>query len=111
MALKRAEPDSAERVWTAFTEFWTTEGSAHFIEEETELIPAYVRVADPAHPAVIRTLLEHALIRARVAAIDEQDEPDVSDLNELGIWLDLHVRHEERVLFPLIEDATGVAAT
>ena len=32
-----------------------------------------------------------------------------ADLNELGAWLELHVRHEERVLFPLIEDATGMA--
>ncbi len=111
LALKRVQQDSAESTWAAFTEFWEHDGSRHFIEEETELIPAYARVADPSHPAVIRMLLEHALIRARVAAISEQPEPSASDLHELGEWLDLHVRHEERVLFPLIEDATGMAVT
>jgi iron-sulfur cluster repair protein YtfE (RIC family) len=57
---------------------------------------------------VIRTLLEHVLIRGRVLAIRELPNPLAPDLNALGTWLELHVRHEERVLFPLIEDATGM---
>lgn len=108
MELKRAREDSAQSTWRSFLEFWEHEGNSHFVEEETELFPAYARVADPSHPALIRTLLEHVLIRARVAAIGEQPEPLAAQLHELGTWLELHVRHEERVLFPLIEDATGI---
>jgi hypothetical protein len=81
------------------------DGAAHLAAEGCELLPAYARVADPASPAVVRALHEHVLIRARIAALSEQRPPAVADLNELGEWLDLHVRHEERVLFPLIEDA------
>ena len=106
MELKRAGPEEARSTWRRFLEFWEHEGHAHFVEEETELLPAYARVADPDHPAVVRMLLEHVLIRARIATIREQPEPLVADLNEL-IWLELHVRHEERVTFPLIEDAIG----
>lgn len=110
MELKRAREDTAQSTWRSFVEFWEGEGSAHFVEEETELLPAYARVADPGHPAVIRTFLEHVLIRARITAIGEQPEPLAAQLRELGTWLELHVRHEERVLFPLIEDATGMTA-
>jgi len=105
--LKQASRQSARTTWRQFLRFWEHEGNSHFIEEETELLPAYARVADPDHPAVVRTLLEHILLRARIATIREQPEPVEADLNELGTWLELHVRHEERVLFPLIEDATG----
>jgi hypothetical protein len=110
IALKRACEEDAGAVWRRFLEFWEGPGAAHFREEESELLPAYAQVADPAHPAVIRTLLEHVLIRARIATISGQPEPSLDDLHELGVWLDIHVRHEERVLFPLIEDATGQAA-
>ena len=111
MELKRARQDTSGSTWRRFIEFWEREGNSHFVEEETELLPAYARVADASHPAVIRTLLEHVLIRARVAAIGDQPEPRADQLRELGTWLELHVRHEERVLFPLIEDATGITPT
>jgi hypothetical protein len=110
IALKRVWEEDAGAVWRAFMEFWEEAGAAHFREEESELLPAYAQVADPAHPAVIRTLLEHVLIRARIAAISSRREPSPDDMRALGVWLDLHVRHEERVLFPLIEDAIGQAA-
>ena len=110
MELKRASEDTARSTWRRFIEFWEDEGGLHFVEEETELLPAYARVADPTHPAVIRTLLEHVLIRARIAAIGEQPEPPAAQLHELGTWLELHMRHEERVLFPLIEDAINPGA-
>lgn len=108
MELKRAREDTAQLAWQRFLEFWEREGNRHFSEEEAELLPAYAQAVEPDQPAVTRTLLEHVLIRARIATIRTQRRPQVADLNQLGIWLELHVRHEERVLFPLIEDATGI---
>lgn len=105
MVLRRVTSASAEEAWRSFMAFWRAEGAAHFATEEAELLPAYARVADPSHPAVLRTLLEHVLLRARIAEIDAQPHPEPEVLHELGTWLDLHVRHEERVLFPMIEDA------
>ncbi len=72
------------------------------------MLPRHARAADPVHPAVIRMLLEHVLIRGWILAIRELPNPLQADLHELGTWLELHVRHEERVLFPLIEDPTGM---
>jgi hypothetical protein len=103
--LKRAKECEAAAVWKRFLAFWESEGSHHFAEEEEVLLPAFARVADPAEPAVVRTLLEHVLIRAKITAIKGRDEPPVGELNRLGGWLELHVRHEERVLFRLIEEA------
>ena len=91
--------------WERFVVFWKEEGNAHFAEEEDVLLPAYAVAANPAQPVVVRTLLEHVLIRAKIAAISAQDVPSVSELKLLGTWLELHVRLEERALFPLIEDA------
>mgnify|MGYP001082351082 CR=1 FL=1 len=105
MALKRATAEAADEVWAKFAEFWRSEGSEHFAEEESILIPAYAAVADPSHPAVVRTLLEHALIRAKVARLEESETPPAAELQELGRWLELHVRLEERILFTLIEHA------
>ena len=89
MELKRTRQETAQSTWRRFAEFWERQGNTHFIEEECELLPAYARVADPSHQAVVRMLLEHVLIRAKVAAIREQPEPLAAD-------------------FPLIEDATGM---
>ena len=75
MDLKRAHQDSAAAIWTGFLEFWEHAGNAHFSEEETELLPRYACVADPRHPAVIRTLLEHVLIRGRILAIRDLPTP------------------------------------
>jgi hypothetical protein len=55
-------------------------------------------------------LLEHVLIRAKVAEIGEMPHPPAAELARLGYWLDNHVRLEERILFPLIEDALPEAA-
>ncbi|MFN8162155.1 MAG: hemerythrin domain-containing protein [Solirubrobacterales bacterium] len=105
ITLKRANEETAEAAWQEFHGFWREDGADHFIEEETVLLPAYAEFADPDHPAIIRMLLEHVLIRARVSELEARAEHDAADLNLLGQWFELHVRLEERVLFPLIEAA------
>lgn len=110
LQLKRADAESAATAWQRFLHFWDREGSSHFVEEEGVLLPAYAEVADPDHPVVLRTLLEHVLIRAKISSLDAEEVQPVSELNLLGDWLGLHVRLEERALFPLIEDALGEPA-
>jgi iron-sulfur cluster repair protein YtfE (RIC family) len=56
---------------------------------------------------VVRTLVEHVDIRRRIADIARV--PHLEDLRALGERLHAHIRHEERVLFPLIEDALADA--
>jgi len=50
-------------------------------------------------------LTEHVDLRRRAADIAAEPEPPIGLLRELGERLHGHIRHEERILFPLIEAA------
>lgn len=63
---------------------------------------------DLAREPVLRMLAQHAGIRGLVMQLsDEIDRGDVrrETLRELGEQLEAHIRLEERVLFPAIEDS------
>ncbi|MGH2869785.1 MAG: hemerythrin domain-containing protein [Solirubrobacteraceae bacterium] len=99
--LSRANADTAGEVCRAFLDHWNAEEQLHFRLEEELLLPAYAEHGEPGHPAIIRMLIDHMLIRrdaARLAAA-----PPLRLLHDLGARLGEHVRFEERELFPLIE--------
>ena len=104
LQLKRATPETFDEARTAFVEYWEEEGRQHFRTEEEVLLPVAARWVPPAHDAVVRVLVEHLDLRRRAAAVSLA-VPDLEDLRALGDRLQAHIRHEERVLFPLIEDA------
>jgi iron-sulfur cluster repair protein YtfE (RIC family) len=54
---------------------------------------------------VARVLVEHVDLRWRGEDVATATDPDPAELHELGERLERHIRHEERVLFPLIEAA------
>ncbi|HSJ18100.1 MAG TPA: hemerythrin domain-containing protein [Solirubrobacterales bacterium] len=105
LKLKRATPAEAADIARGLLTFWDHHGARHFQVEEEVLLPAYARYADPEQDAVVRVLVDHVWIRSRIDRLRGADEPSPRHLRELGERLDAHVRHEERVLFPLIEDA------
>lgn len=94
-----------------FLRFYETNGKTHFREEEEVLLPACARVVRiDAEPAIIRMLAEHAIIRARIqdlARAVEKNEDVALLLVELGQRLHDHVRFEEEVLFPRVEELLG----
>jgi iron-sulfur cluster repair protein YtfE (RIC family) len=104
MKLKRADDDDAAEVREQALEYWRAHGAAHFRIEEDILLPAFASRADPDQEAVVRVLVDHVWIRERMERL-EAGELGLPQLQELGARLDDHVRHEERVLFPLIEEA------
>ena len=53
----------------------------------------------------MRVLVEHVDLRRRAQALADTDAPALADLHELGARLRTHIRHEEDVLFPLIEES------
>ena len=62
---------------------------------------------------IVQALLEHQKLHALAAELRRlvEDGGDPSDrMSELGALLEAHVRHEERVLFPLIEATADAAA-
>jgi hemerythrin-like domain-containing protein len=103
--LRRATPADAAEASRLFLDYWRSHGRAHFQIEEEVLLPAYAQFGDPRDEAVVRVLTDHVVIRARASALEAAGEPALAQIHELGALLAAHVRHEERVLFPLIEEA------
>jgi hemerythrin-like domain-containing protein len=104
MRLKRATLDTASDAREAFLDFWASEGQGHFRAEEEVLLPAFAAHVPPDHEAVVRVLVEHVDLRRRSAELTRECDQAPAELRELGERLEGHIRHEERVLFPLIEE-------
>lgn len=104
LKLRRATDADAETIRREFVAFWHDHGAHHFRVEEEVLLPAFARHRDPRAPEVVRVLTDHVEIRRRAADLEVAAVPGAGDLNSLGEMLNDHVRHEERVLFPLIEE-------
>jgi Hemerythrin HHE cation binding domain len=104
MGLKRATRETAPEARQVFLEFWRREGSKHFRIEEELVLPAYARYRSAEEEDVVRVLTDHVDLRRRGADLEAEEAPAVEALHELGERLESHIRHEERVLFPLIED-------
>jgi hemerythrin-like domain-containing protein len=105
LQLKRARPETAADARRAFLDFFEREAS-HFRTEEELLLPAFARHCDPSDPAIVRVLVEHVELRRRGQDLAGAGAaPDVGELHDLGERLESHIRHEERELFPRIEEA------
>jgi hemerythrin-like domain-containing protein len=66
------------------------------------LLPGFARHGPADHEAVTRVLVEHVDLRRRAQDLEHGELPPQA-LHELGDRLQAHIRHEEQVLFPLIE--------
>jgi hemerythrin-like domain-containing protein len=103
--VESAERDR-ERVARDFLAFWASHTAPHFREEEEDLLPAFARYGDPGAEPVVRVLVEHVRIRQLVDDLSRQLEsgaPSPDTMRAIGELLTAHIRHEENVLFPLIE--------
>ena len=103
--LRRASVDTAAAARRAFLSYWESEGRQHFRSEEEVLLPAFARQGDAGHEAVVRVLVDHVDLRRRAADVAAHTDLPLHQLRELGERMHAHVRHEERVLFRLIEQA------
>jgi hypothetical protein len=72
------------------------------------LLPAFARHAGVDDPAIVRVLTDHVDLRGRGQELERSADPDPAALRELGERLESHIRFEERVLFPMIEEALPV---
>lgn len=97
--------EEIEQLRTESIEFWNKDGNEHFREEEEILLPAYVLYASARHEEIIEMLVEHAQIRALMMAIMERSGDLADHLQKLSEALETHVRREERVIFPMMEEA------
>lgn len=92
-----------EEVKRDVQDFWEHGGQEHFREEEEVLLPAYAQfVSIKGDPIIAKMLMEHVKIRGLMNAVTTAS---VEGLHKLGKLLEEHVRQEERVIFPMIEEA------
>jgi len=82
--------------------FWDNGGRLHFREEEEYLLPEYAKYRCIEVPAIQEMLLEHVRIRSLASEIAAGAGKD--KLLMLGELLRNHVRKEERVIFPMMEE-------
>ncbi len=102
------ELTEAAKVAPDFLAFWTGHTIRHFREEEEVLLPAFARYGDPSIEPIVRVLVEHVHIRRLVADLQQQvsrGQPSVDTMRAIGEMLRAHIRHEENVVFPLLEEA------
>ena len=104
LKLRRATESDAAQACEHFLSFWREHGAHHFRVEEEVLLPDAAPQVQPTDPAVVRVLTDHVEIRRRAAELESAASPKPDELNALGELLNDHVRHEERVLFPMIEE-------
>lgn len=95
---------SLEQIIEDTREFWFLGGQEHFREEEEILLPAYAAYADLNQSDIIEMLLEHVMIRSGMNRLFAEELCE-GEIRELGTLLHGHIRREERILFPMIEEA------
>jgi hemerythrin-like domain-containing protein len=77
----------------------------HFDVEEKALFPPAAEYLDQARGVVAELLAEHRVIEQFIARFRSGGEPQIAEsLLEFGSILERHIRKEDRVLFPLIEE-------
>ncbi len=85
--------------------FWNPDGRQHFREEEEVLLTAFAQYASVDRPEINEMLIEHVKIRALIDTLLTSEETNLSKMHDLGELLEAHIRKEERIIFPMIEQA------
>jgi hemerythrin-like domain-containing protein len=92
-----------------FLDFWQRDSSLHFRKEEEVLLPVLVRYAGDLGERLIPLMLtQHARIRGLTMQLSDELKQDTirgNTLRNLGEQLEVHIRLEEREVFPLIEES------
>src|SRR5688500_9845863 len=90
--------------------FWAEHTEPHFREEEEVLLPAFAVYGNTSEKPIVRMLADHVAIRHMVSELRsqvEQNQANRKTMRTIGEMLRAHIRHEEDVVFPLIEEAMG----
>jgi hemerythrin-like domain-containing protein len=113
-ATEADEADSAEAAVKRFLDFWQKDTALHFRNEEEVLLPVMARYGgDLSRQPLLEMLEDHARIRGLVMQLSDEaigGNVRLETLHEIGERLEAHIRLEERVVFPLIEESLSEAA-
>lgn len=100
-----ADAKRRQQIVSDFLHFWHQEGQRHFCEEEQALLPYFARWGNLEEACIQRMLHEHVLIRRDAQLLEANAVQSEVFFEAAGTLLEGHVRLEERVVFPLIEEA------
>lgn len=103
VALELRRGSDSDRARRAFLDFVESEGDEHFRIEEEVLLPFVADQLPNSDPDVIRMLDEHQQLRQQARRLAADPNTNIPELRATGDLLAGHVRFEERVLFPRIE--------
>jgi len=98
-----ASPEEAQSLADDFIDIWNSEINPHFRKEEEILLPLFANTGKATEDPVMEMLEQHILLRRDVLKIGVS--PNTTLLQHCGNLLKDHIRHEERVVFPMIEEA------
>lgn len=104
--------DDRRVVAMEFLEFFHSDTIPHFREEEEAVFPLVVEDGDM-RGTLERVMMQHLRIHSLVGKLEaecEQASPEPGTLSKLAATLEHHVRFEEKVVFPLIEERAANAA-
>src|ERR687890_1017708 len=113
-AAEGEETNSAEAAVKGFLDFWQKDTPLHFRKEEEVLLPVMARYGgDLSRQPLLEMIEDHARIRGLVMRLSDEaigGNVRLETLHEIGERLEAHIRLEERVVFPLIEESLSEAA-
>jgi len=108
------EADSAVVVARGFLDFWQMDTALHFRKEEEVLLPVMARYGEAiSREPLVEMLEDHARIRGLVMQLSDEaigGNVRLETLHEIAERLEAHIRLEEGVVFPLIEESLSEAA-
>jgi iron-sulfur cluster repair protein YtfE (RIC family) len=96
-----------KEVLSRFLAFWDQGGHHHFRKEEELLLPLYSRYAPINTVEMLTLFIQHTQIRQQVlqlrTAAELPERELLAILHKLGQDFEIHIRQEERIVFPLVE--------
>ena len=108
------EADEADSAVKGFLDFWQKDTALHFRKEEEVLLPVMARYGgDLSREPLVEMIEDHARIRGLVMQLSDEaigGNVRLETLHEIAERLEAHIRLEERVVFPLIEESLSEAA-
>jgi iron-sulfur cluster repair protein YtfE (RIC family) len=104
--LRAAYPREPDALIAALRQRFREELEPHFQVEERELIPLCRGRSEPLAAQAARVEREHHVLRQMLANLDASSSL-AEQLDTFAQLLDAHVRFEERIWFPSIEDTLG----
>lgn len=83
--------------------FYKSDLVKHFLDEEKILFPALINKSDKVDRLISEIISEHRKMESLINELEKTDQLE-NVLDELGWLLEKHIRKEERVLFPKIQE-------